>query len=88
MYLGPPACASPAFSQVAIASHPNNHWEAPKFNLNSSHQSEDWKVFYTRALDYLEALDINTDEWCICWKQLNMMFEGKDGQTLQSLINN
>ena len=71
--------------------HPNNHWEAPKFNFNSPHQLEDWKVFYTRVLDYLEALNINTDEadnWHTGWKQQKMIFEGKDRQTLWSLIDN
>ena len=74
-----------------MASHPNNYWEAPKFNFNSPHQLEEWKVFYARALDYLEALDIDTDEadnWHTCWKQLKMMFNGEDGQTFQSLNDN
>ena len=38
---------------------------------------EDWKAFYTRALNYLEALNINTDELNETktgWKQLKMMF--------------
>ena len=64
-----------------MASCPSNCWEVPKFNFNSPYQSEDWKVFYTRDLDYLEALNINTDEadnWCTCWKQLKMMFQGED----------
>ena len=74
-----------------MVSYPINCWVAPKFNFNSSHQLEDWKVFYTRVLDYLEALDINTDEaddWYMGWHPLKMMFEGEDRQTLQSLINN
>ena len=63
-----------------MASHPNNHWEAPKSNFNSPHQSEDWKFVFTMLLDYLEALNINTDEadnQCTGWKQLKMMFEGE-----------
>ena len=74
-----------------MASHTVTHWEAPKFNFNSPHQLEDWKVFYTRALDYLEALDINTDEADDChtgWCQLKMMFEGEDRETLESLTDN
>ena len=74
-----------------MASHPNNHWEAPMFNFNSPHQSEDWKVFYIRVPDYLQALDINTyepDDWHTGCKQLKIMFEGKDRQTIQSLIDN
>ena len=62
-----------------------------QIQLQFPHQLEDWKVFYTRALDYLEALDINADEadnWHTGWKQLKMMFKGEDKQTLQSLIDN
>ena len=60
------------------------------FNFNSPQWSEGWKVFCTRAIDYLEALDINAEEGYdhkTGWKQLKMMFEGKDEQTLQSLID-
>ena len=49
-----------------MASHPNTHWEAPSFQLNSSNQSEDWYVFYTQSVDYLEALNINTEETDEC----------------------
>ena len=68
-----------------------SHWEAPKFNFNSSQQSEDWRVFYTRATDYLKALNINTREADDCktgWKQLKMMFKGGDWQTLQIFSDN
>ena len=81
----------PSFSYLAMASHPVNHWEAPRFNFNSPYQLEGWKVFYTRVLDYLEALDINTDEadhQHPGWHQLKIMFEGEDRQTFQSLIDN
>ena len=50
-----------------------------------------WKAFYTRAIDYLDALDIEDDEADNChkgWKQLKLMFEGNDRQALQSLIDN
>ena len=60
-------------------------------NFNSLHQLKDWKVFYTRVLDYMEALNIDTDEadnWCTGWKELKMMFKSEDRETLQSLINN
>ena len=62
-------------------------WEATKFNFNSTHHSEDWKVIYTRAskIEYLEALDINAeeadDQKTRC-KQLKMMFKGEDQQNL------
>ena len=48
-------------------------------------------MFYTRAMNYLEALDIDTKEADDCkasWKELKMMFKGKDWQTLQTLIEN
>ena len=43
------------------------------------------------ALNYLEALNISTDEADDChtgWCQLKMMSKGEERQTLQSLINN
>ena len=64
-----------------MASHPTSHWEALKFNFNPLHQTEEWKVFYTRAIEYLEALYINTeeaDDQKTGWKQLKMMFESED----------
>ena len=66
------------------------HWEAPTFHFNSPNQSEDWSVFYTRALDYLDALDIEletADQSHKGWKQLKLMFEGKDRKALQNLID-
>ena len=33
------------------------YWEAPKFSFNSTNQVVAWKLFYTRALDFPEALD-------------------------------
>ena len=68
-----------------------NSWEAPTFHFNSTNQSEDWSIFYTRALDYLDTLDIELDEADEThkgWKQLKLMFEGKDRQALQTLIDN
>ena len=50
----------------------------------------DWKAFYTRALDYLDALDIETEQADDChkgWKQLKLMFEGKDREALQTFID-
>ena len=67
------------------------YWECPKFNFNSPQQSEDCRVFYIRATDYLKALDIDTEEADNCktrWKQLKIIFKGEDWQTLQTLINN
>ena len=65
-------------------------WKAPTFHFNSPNQSEDWSVFYTRALDYLDALDIEletADQSHKGWKQLKLMFEGEDRKPLQSLID-
>ena len=48
-------------------------------------------MFYTRALDFLEALEIDSEEAHACytgWKHLCMMFEGEDRKTLQSLVDN
>ena len=74
-----------------VSSYPHNCWEAPTFHFNSANQSEDWRVFYTRALDYLDTLDIDLDEAddnCKGWKQIKLMFEGEDRQALQTLIDN
>ena len=73
------------------SSCPNNHWEAPAFHFNSSNQSVDWWAFYTRALDYLYTLDIETekaDDHSKGWKQLKIMFKGEDREALQMLIDN
>ena len=62
-------------------------WEAPTFHFNTANQSEDWSVFYTRALDYLDALDIELDEADEShkgWKQLKLMFKGEDRKGLQT----
>ena len=47
--------------------------------------------FYTRAIDYLETMDINPereDENKKGWKQIKMMFTGEDRHALQTLIDN
>ena len=72
-------------------SHPHSCLEAPTFHFNSVNQTEDWRVFYTRALDCLDALDIEpdcADDNCKGWKQLKLMFEVEDRQALQTLIDN
>ena len=75
-----------------MASRPTaHHWEAPKFSFNSPNQAADWQSFYTRALDFLEALDIDpevADQNKCRWRQIKMMFEGEDCQALKTLINN
>ena len=60
------------------------------FHFNSPNQFEDWSAFYNRALDYLDTLDFEpevADESHKGWKQLKLMFEGKDRKALQSLID-
>ena len=73
------------------SSCPHNCWEAPTFHFNSPNQSEDWRTFYTRALNYLDALDIEPDHADNIqkgWKQLKLMFEGEDRHALQTLVDN
>ena len=67
------------------------HWEAPKFSFNTPNQADAWKSFYTRVLDFLEALDIDPnveDQGKRGWRQIKMMFEDEDHLALQTLINN
>ena len=67
---------------------PTARWEAPQFSFNSPQQTQEWKSFYTRVLDYLETLDIDPevqDDTRHGWKQMKMMFQ-EDRQALQSLI--
>ena len=47
--------------------------------------------FYTRVLGFLETLNIDPerqDENKCGWKQIKMMFQGDDRQTLQTMIDN
>ena len=49
------------------------------------------KSFYTRVLDFLEALDIDPnveDQGKRGWRQIKMMFEDEDCLALQTLIDN
>ena len=75
-----------------MASRSNTpHWEAPMFSFNAPNQTEEWKSFYTRVLDFLEALDIGPDvedQDQNGWHQIKMMFKGEDCQALQTLIEN
>ena len=69
---------------------PTARWEAPQFSFNSPQQTQEWKNFYIRVLDYLETLDIDPeaqDDTKHGWKQIKMMFQGEDSQALQSLID-
>ena len=67
------------------------HWEALKFSFHAPNQAEEWKSFYTRASDFLKALDIDPDEedqGKKGWHQIKMMFKGDNCQALQTLIDN
>ena len=57
------------------------HWEAPKFSFNTEDLSSAWRQFYTRAIDYLEILELDPereDETKKGWKQIKMIFTGDD----------
>ena len=73
-----------------VSSHSHSCWEAPTFHFNSVNQSEDWRVFYTRALDYLDTLNIepdHADDNCKGWKKIKLMFEGEDRQAIHTLTD-
>ena len=66
-------------------------WEAPKFSINVPNQAKEWKIFYTRAIDFLEIFYIDPDsegETKYGWQQIKMIFYGEDRQALQTLIDN
>ena len=61
------------------------------FSISTPQKSENWRAFDTRAINYLEALNIDAEEANnnkTGWKQLKMMFKGEDRQILQTLIDN
>ena len=74
-----------------MAQNNTSRWEAPTFSFNTEDQASEWKKFYTRALDYLETLDIDPeqeDQHKKGWKQIKMMFTREDRQALQTMIDN
>ena len=74
-----------------MASNNTHQWEAPKFSFKAQDQAAEWKQFYIRAVNYLEAPDIDPDqedETKRGWRQIKMMFQGEDRQALQTLLNN
>ena len=67
------------------------HREAPQFSFNAPDQTQEWKNFYTRVLDFLETLNIDSerqDENKHGQKQIKMMIQGDDRQILQTMIDN
>ena len=74
-----------------MASSTSPLWEAPKFSCNAPNQAEELKLFYTHAVDFLKALDIDPEEEDQPkegWHQVKMMSEGEDCQALQTLLDN
>ena len=74
-----------------MAQNNTSRWEAPRFLFDTEDQASEWKKFYTRAIDYLETLDIDPeqeDQHKKGWKQIRIMFMGEDGQALQTMIDN
>ena len=54
-------------------------------------QAGAWRNLYTRAIDYLETLDIDPereDDNKKGWDHINMMFTGEGRQAPQTLIDN
>ena len=49
-----------------------------------------WILFYTRANDFLKALDIDPEEDKAQrgWSQIKMMFEGDEQPALQTMLDN
>ena len=39
----------------------NTRWTAPTFSFDTADQPATWKEFYTRAIDYLETMDIDPE---------------------------
>ena len=63
----------------------------PLVGSTQVHPATEWKAFYINVIDFLEALNFNTEvedntKWG--WKQLKMMYEGEDWQAIQTLVDN
>ena len=74
-----------------MAQNNTTRWEPSKFSFDMQDQAAECKKFYTRAIDYLETLDIDPeqeDQHKKGWKQIKMMFTGEDRQALQTMIDN
>ena len=74
-----------------MASSTTPQWKIPKFSFDVPDQGSEWKKFYTTAIDFLEALEIDPekeDETKWSWHQIKMMFQGEDRQALQTLLQN
>ena len=78
-------------STSTMASSTTPQWEGPKCSFDVPDWATEWKKFYTRAVGFLEALGIDPDKedetkWG--WHQIKMVFQGKHGQALQTLLEN
>ena len=81
----------PHISMLTMASSTTPQWGASKFSFDVPDQATEWKKFYTRAIDFLEALDIDPDKedeskwgWCA----IKIMFQDEDRQALQTPLEN
>ena len=68
-----------------MASSSSPQWEAPESSFDVPNQTTEYEKFYTGAIDFWEALDIDLDKedetkWG--WYQIKMMFQGEDKQIL------
>ena len=64
-----------------MAQSNTSQWKAPKFSFDTEDQVSAWRKLYTRAIDYLETLDINPEREeknKKGWKQIKIMFTGED----------
>ena len=61
------------------------HWEALKLTFLTQNQTDECNAFYIHAVDFLEAMDIDTDTKDPT--KLKMIFEGKYFQALQTFID-
>ena len=72
-------------STSVMASRTTPLWEAPNFSFDVPDQATEWEKFYTRAIDFIEALDTypdKEDESKQDGQQIKMIFQGEDRQVL------
>ena len=63
----------------AVASSNTPQLKAPIFSFTVQNQAEEWKLFFTRAVGFPKALDIDPKREYQSkkgWRQIKMMFEG------------
>ena len=78
-------------NSMIMAQSITTRWTGPTFSFNTEDKPTAWREFYTRVIDYLETIDIDSeqeDQYKRGWKQIKMMFTGEDRQALQTMIDN